>query len=243
MDLITLWFGLVVFLWAGFFVLEGFDFGVGILARLRGRDEADRGRMLDTIGPHWDGNEVWLVCAVGAIFAAFPGWYADLLSANYLLLVLVLVALIVRGVALEYRGKRPEQKWRRRCDNGILVGSVFAPFGLGVLITGSVPGGVLLLGLCVAQGYAFLRLKLPPAPGVRTRGAGSWLLFGGTTVAIVLSVVIAFGTGYSVAELVPLASGEYGLRVISWMALIIMPVVLGYQFLGYRVLHRRLAAR
>lgn len=241
MDLVTLWFVLVVFLWVGFFVLEGFDFGVGILARLRGRDEERRARMLDTIGPHWDGNEVWLVCAVGAMFAAFPGWYADLLSSNYLVVLLVLVALIVRGVALEYRGKRDDLGWRRRCDNGILLGSAVAPFALGVLISGSVLVGALLLVLCVAQGNAFLRLKLVPETGDRARPAGRWLLFASTTTAIVVTVVTVFATSYSVAELAPLASGEYGLRVISWMALGIMPIVLAYQFVSYRVLHRRLA--
>ena len=105
MELTTFWFLVIAFLWTGYFVLEGFDFGVGALRRCCPADEAERKQVLSTIGPVWDGNEVWLITAVGAMFAAFPAWYAGLLSAFYLPMVLVLVGLIVRGVGLEWRGK------------------------------------------------------------------------------------------------------------------------------------------
>src|SRR5579863_6073182 len=106
MNLATFWFILIAILWAGYFVLEGFDFGVGILLPVLGRDDTERRVMINTIGPVWDGNEVWLLTAGGATFAAFPAWYASMFSAFYLPLLVILVALIIRGVAFEYRGKR-----------------------------------------------------------------------------------------------------------------------------------------
>jgi len=115
-NLQTLWFFLIVVLWTGYFVLEGFDFGVGMLTPAIGRTTAERGVLLRTIAPVWDGNEVWLLVAGGATFAAFPGWYASLFSGFYLALFIVLVGLIVRGVAIEYRNKREDDQWRRRWD-------------------------------------------------------------------------------------------------------------------------------
>ena len=105
MNLSVLWFLLIAVLWTGYFVLDGFDFGVGILLPILGRDEATRRVLINTIGPVWDGNEVWLLVAGGATFAAFPEWYASLFSGFYLPLLLILVALIIRGVAFEFRGK------------------------------------------------------------------------------------------------------------------------------------------
>src|SRR5262249_57374992 len=107
------WFIATAVLWAGYFVLEGFDFGVGVLLPVLGRDETRRRVMINTIGPVWDGNEVWLLTAGGATFAAFPAWYAAMFSAFYLPLLLILVALILRGGAFEYRGKRDSAPWRR----------------------------------------------------------------------------------------------------------------------------------
>ena len=99
MNLATFWFILIAILWSGYFVLEGFDFGVGILLPFIGRDDGERRTMINTIGPVWDGNEVWLLTAGGAMFAAFPLWYASLFSGFYLALLIILVALIVRGSA------------------------------------------------------------------------------------------------------------------------------------------------
>src|ERR687892_2834774 len=104
MELHDVWFVLIAVLWTGYFFLEGFDFGVGILTKLLARDRPERRVLINTIGPVWDGNEVWLLTAAGSTFAAFPLWYASLFSALYLPLLLVLVALIFRAVAFEYRG-------------------------------------------------------------------------------------------------------------------------------------------
>ena len=113
MDLPTLWFVLVAVLWSGYFLLEGFDFGVGMLLPFLPRDERERGLMLQTIGPVWDGNEVWLVVAGGATFAAFPSWYATMFSGFYVALLLVLVFLIVRVLSFEWRAKSESARWRR----------------------------------------------------------------------------------------------------------------------------------
>ncbi len=124
MELTTVWFLAIAGLWTGYFVLEGFDFGVGMLVRVLGRNEPERRAVITTIGPVWDGNEVWLIVAGGATFAAFPEWYATLFSGFYLPLFAILVALILRGVALEYRGKRDELAWRGRMDTLITIGSL-----------------------------------------------------------------------------------------------------------------------
>src|SRR5665647_3767142 len=119
----TVWFLLIALLWVGYFVLEGFDFGVGMLLPFVSRDEADRRAVLTTLGPVWDGNEVWLLVAGGATFAAFPEWYATMFSGFYLPLLLILVALIVRVVAFEWRSKIDDDRWRRRADRALIVGS------------------------------------------------------------------------------------------------------------------------
>jgi len=123
MELTTIWFALIAVLWIGYFALEGFDFGVGMLLPVLGRDDRERRVMINTIGPVWDGNEVWVLVAGGATFAAFPEWYATLFSGFYLPLLLILVALIIRGVAFEYRAKQPDDAWKRNWDLAIIVGS------------------------------------------------------------------------------------------------------------------------
>ena len=112
MDLQNLWFVLIAVLWSGYFLLEGFDFGVGMLLPFLPRNERERGQMFETIGPVWDGNEVWLVIAGGATFAAFPAWYATMFSGFYLALLLVLFFLIIRVVSFEWRSKAESQRWR-----------------------------------------------------------------------------------------------------------------------------------
>src|SRR5580765_4316772 len=124
MELTTVWFCLIAVLWIGYFVLEGFDFGVGMLLPVLAKDETERRVMINAIGPVWDGNEVWLLVAGGATFAAFPEWYATLFSGFYLPLLLILLALIGRGVAFEYRHKRDGSAWKSRWDATIFVGSV-----------------------------------------------------------------------------------------------------------------------
>jgi cytochrome bd ubiquinol oxidase subunit II len=181
--LTDVWFGLIAVLWIGYFFLEGFDFGVGTLLPVLGRSETDRRVMINTIGPVWDGNEVWLLVAGGATFAAFPEWYASLFSGFYLALLLILVALIVRAVSFEYRSKGNSEAWRRGWDRAIFLGSAIPALLWGVAfanIVRGVPlnrhhdftgnlltllnpyallGGLVTLGLFTLHGAHFLALK------------------------------------------------------------------------------------
>ena len=180
--LAIVWYLLIVVLWVGFFFLEGFDFGVGMLLPVLGSTEKKRRVLINTIGPVWDGNEVWLITAGGAMFAAFPGWYATLFSALYLPLLLVLVGLILRGVAFEYRAKRPEARWRAMFDWFAIIGSFlptlvlgigFANFVIGLKNDGllfngtffglfspfALLGGVMLVALFLTHGATFITLK------------------------------------------------------------------------------------
>ena len=140
MELTTVWFSLIAVLWIGYFVLEGFDFGVGMLLPVLARSETERRVVINTIGPVWDGNEVWVLVAGGATFAAFPEWYATLFSGFYLPLLLILVALIVRGLAFEYRAKRDDATWRARWDQAIFFGSLLPAVLWGVAFANIVRG-------------------------------------------------------------------------------------------------------
>ena len=140
MSLQTVWFLLIAVLWIGYFILEGFDFGVGMLLKQVSSNEADRRAVLTTLGPLWDGNEVWLLVAGGATFAAFPEWYATLFSGFYLPLFLILVGLIVRGVALEYRSKYGKAQWRQRWDIAIIISSAIPALLWGVAFSNIVKG-------------------------------------------------------------------------------------------------------
>jgi cytochrome d ubiquinol oxidase subunit II len=179
----TIWFIAIAVLWTGYLFLEGFDLGVGMLMKIFARNNTERRVLLNTIGPVWDGNEVWLLTAGGATFAAFPFWYASLFSALYLPLLLVLVALIFRAVAFEYRGKVDTDRWRNTWDWAIAVGSFLAAFGvgaaLGLTTTGlpldangdrdggpfawfswyAVLGGLAVVGFALLHALAFLALK------------------------------------------------------------------------------------
>ncbi len=143
MELHDVWFVLIAVLWTGYFFLEGFDFGVGVLTRLLARDRAEKRVLINTIGPVWDGNEVWLLTAGGATFAAFPEWYATLFSGFYLPLLAILICLIVRGVAFEYRAKRPEENWQRNWETAIFWTSLLPAFLWGVAF-GNIVRGVKL---------------------------------------------------------------------------------------------------
>jgi cytochrome bd ubiquinol oxidase subunit II len=140
MTLPEFWFVLIAFMFVSYFVLEGFDFGVGVLLPVLGRDDTGRRVMINTIGPVWDANETWLVLAAGSMFAAFPHWYASAFSAFYLPLLIILSALIVRGVAFEFRGKVDDPHWRARWDICIVAGSIIAPFLWGVFFANLVRG-------------------------------------------------------------------------------------------------------
>jgi cytochrome d ubiquinol oxidase subunit II len=140
MHLHDVWFVLIAVLWTGYFFLEGFDFGIGVLTKLLARDEKERRVLINTIGPVWDGNEVWLLTAGGATFAAFPDWYATLFSGFYLPLLIILVCLIVRGVAFEYRAKRDDARWKRNWEHAIFFTSLLPAFLWGVAFANIVRG-------------------------------------------------------------------------------------------------------
>jgi cytochrome d ubiquinol oxidase subunit II len=140
MNLPALWFILIAVLYIGYFVLEGFDLGLGILLPFLGKNDTQRRMMINTIGPHWDGNEVWLITAGGATFAAFPDWYATLFSGFYLPLLLILLALIVRGVAFEFRSKDDNKLWRSVWDWAICIGSFIPALLWGVALSNFVRG-------------------------------------------------------------------------------------------------------
>ncbi|MFF1632962.1 cytochrome d ubiquinol oxidase subunit II [Leifsonia sp. NPDC058248] len=140
MDLAILWFGIIAFFFVGYFVLDGFDFGVGMSLPFLGRDEVDRRVLINTIGPVWDLNETWLIVAGAALFAAFPEWYATLFSGFYLALLLILLALIARGVSFEYRHQRPDSRWKKWFDGMIIVGSAVPAFLWGVAFANIVQG-------------------------------------------------------------------------------------------------------
>ncbi|MFE7324576.1 cytochrome d ubiquinol oxidase subunit II [Streptomyces sp. NPDC057565] len=140
MELHNVWFVLIAVLWIGYFFLEGFDFGIGVLTKLLARDRKERRVLINTIGPVWDGNEVWLLSAGGATFAAFPEWYATLFSGFYLPLLIILLCLIVRGVAFEYRAKRPEERWQTNWENAIFWTSLIPALLWGVAFGNIVRG-------------------------------------------------------------------------------------------------------
>jgi cytochrome d ubiquinol oxidase subunit II len=221
--LTDLWFILIAVLWTGYFVLEGFDFGVGTLLPFLGRDDTDRRVLVNTIGPVWDGNEVWLLVAGGATFAAFPEWYASLFSGFYLALFLILVALIVRGVAFEYRGKVDSDRWRRNWDQAIFWGSAVPALLWGVAfanIVRGVPldaqhhftgnlftllnpyallGGVTTLGLFTLHGAVFLSLKTDGDVRVRARAMATRLSIPVVLVAagFLMVTAIDYGKGWT----------------------------------------------
>ncbi len=146
----TLWFALIAVLFVGYFFLEGFDYGVGMLVPWVGRTDQERRAVIATIGPVWDANEVWLITAAGALFAAFPNWYATLFSGFYLPLAVLLAALILRGVALEFRSKDERPSWRTRWDIAIVIGSAVPPIIWGLAM------GNLLHGVPIDQSMDYV---------------------------------------------------------------------------------------
>nr|WP_120491850.1 cytochrome d ubiquinol oxidase subunit II [Corynebacterium lactis] len=328
-DLPIIWFVLVAFLFAGYFLLEGFDFGVGMLLPFVGRDERRRKAMLGTIGPVWDGNEVWLITAGGALFAAFPEWYASMFSGFYLPLFLILLALIVRIVGLEWRSKVHEDSWRAWCDGAIVFGSWLPPILWGVAVANlirGVPlgadktmdsgfgtligllnpyallGGAAFAAVFALHAVAFLRLKTAgtlrdavgramPIPAVTALIAGSAFLlwtqlahgkawvwiplvvaaaalalavvaiaagrdglgFVASSVAVVAVTVVAFGSMYPFLmpstlpggvslDIWNSSSNPYTLKIMTWAAIAVTPLVLAYQAWTYWSFRRRLTA-
>ena len=230
--LTAVWFILVAVLWLGYFFLEGFDYGVAMLFPILGKDEKDRRVMVNTIGPVWDGNEVWLITAGGAMFAAFPGWYATLFSGLYIPLFLILVGLIIRGVSFEYRAKHPDARWRNAFDWMACIGSFvvslvfgvgFANFIIGMpvalaegsthlhVFTGgfwslfspfALLGGVVLVVLFLFHGANFLTLKSSGVVHDRAKAV---------SVKIGLAAIVG-GAIYLVW-----ANIAYGFGIVGWL--------------------------
>ncbi len=155
MDLNTVWFILITILFIGFFFLEGFDYGVGMLLPFLGKKDEERRVIINTIGPVWDSNEVWMITAGGAMFAAFPQVYATLFSGAYVALVLLLVALILRGAAFEFRSKNPDAKWRNTWDWMIFIGSFLAAVLWGAVV------GNLMRGMAIDENMNYWGGLLP----------------------------------------------------------------------------------
>lgn len=222
MELTTIWFILIAVLWCGYFVLEGFDFGVGMLLPVLGKSERDRRAILTTLGPVWDGNEVWLLVAGGATFAAFPEWYATMFAGFYLPLLLILVALIIRGVSFEYRSKRSDPVWRKRFDLCMIIGSFVPALLWGVAFANIVRGVPLTQG---AQGQilydgGFFNLLNPYA-----------LLGGLTTLSLFLAhgaVFIALKTTGDIRERATALAPK-----LTLVAAVIAVTFLGWTQLAY----------
>ncbi len=329
LSLSELWFILVAVLFIGFFFLEGFDFGVGMSAVLLGKNDVERRVLINSIGPFWDANEVWLLTAGGAMFAAFPNWYATMFSGFYIPLVFVLLALIGRGVSFEYRSKMQNGRWRQTWDRTIFIGSLLPPFLLGVAFSGilkglpidknmemhaglfdmvnlyTVIGGLTVVMLCLVHGLMFISLRTVGDLQNRARAmahkllvplAGLLVLFAGLTYILtdvfeyrgmILSIVAVIGAvafvmaGYfnsekkdgwafamtgtvialSIASLFiglfprvmvssidpaysltvyNASSGAYSLKVMTYVALSLLPFVLAYQIWSYFVFHKRI---
>ncbi|MEJ2011240.1 MAG: cytochrome d ubiquinol oxidase subunit II [Anaerolineales bacterium] len=244
MDLNNLWFILITVLFVGFFFLEGFDYGVGILLPFLARDDKERRMMINTIGPFWDGNEVWLITAGGAMFAAFPHWYASLFSALYIPLVIMLLALIVRGVAFEFRSKVEDPRWRHAWDWMLCAGSAVPALLWGVAMSNMLEGlpinasmtytggfwnllnpyalisGIASLVIFTLHGALFLTFKLDDP--LRTRAfKAAWRLW---PIAVVAGM-FAVGGGYFVTDMyqrlginpgvIPLSAGA-AMLVAGW---------------------------
>ncbi len=325
MDLPTLWFVVLGFFFVGYFVLDGFDFGVGMSLPFLGRDDTDRRVLINTIGPVWDLNETWVIVAGAFLFAAFPEWYATLFSGFYLLMLVILLALIARGVSFEYRHQRPEASWKRRFDLMIVVGSAVPAFVWGLVFanvvqgvpldaghdyTGTVLdllnpyallGGLTTLLLFFTHGVVFVTLKTEGEIRERARRlavragvvtivvAAGFLaltsLMHGTLASTVLSAVAAVSLIASVvanlrgregrsfglmavtialavaslfAALFPAvmpasndpansltianaSSSTYTLTIMSWVALVFVPLILGYQGFTYWIFRRRIS--
>ena len=244
MDLNILWFILVTVLFIGFFFLEGFDYGVGLLLPFIAKKDKERRAVINTIGPVWDGNEVWMITAGGASFAAFPHLYATLFSGFYLALIFMLVGLIIRGVAFEFRSKREDPAWRERWDWAIFIGSLLPALLWGVAVGNLMRGiaiegdmnyygglipllnpyslltGVVFLGLFLLHGASFLGIKLEGELNGRAKDAAKKLWIPVVVLAVVFLVWTYLGTdilnnpGWD--GLIPAVLAAVSLLVYGW---------------------------
>ncbi|WP_258922114.1 cytochrome d ubiquinol oxidase subunit II [Heyndrickxia coagulans] len=242
MQLNELWFVLVCVLFVGFVFLEGFDFGVGMSTKFLAKNETEKRVLINTIGPFWDANEVWLLTAGGAMFAAFPNWYATLFSGYYLAFVVLLLALIARGVAFEFRGKLQASKWKGIWDWAILLGSLLPPFLLGALFSGmikglpidrsmtmhagffdivnlyTIVGGLAFVALVYLHGLMFIRLKTDGEIRERAGKAAMKMYVAAGAVVVLFAILTAVFTDAFVkrgAILIPV----YAVAIVLYLGL------------------------
>ncbi|MDQ0230068.1 cytochrome d ubiquinol oxidase subunit II [Metabacillus malikii] len=218
MQLSEIWFLLIGILFVGFIFLEGFDFGIGMSTKFLAKNETEKRVLINTIGPFWDANEVWLITAGGAMFAAFPHWYATLFSGYYIPFVVLLLALIARGVSFEFRGKAQMQKWKQTWDWSIFLGSILPPFLIGVLFSSliqglpvdrsmnmyagftdivnlyNVAGGVAFVLLSYLHGLMFISLKTTDSLRERAREQAKKIYIVSGVVIILFIVLTAIFT-------------------------------------------------
>lgn len=242
MQLNELWFVLVCVLFVGFVFLEGFDFGVGMSTKFLAKNETEKRVLINTIGPFWDANEVWLLTAGGAMFAAFPNWYATLFSGYYLAFVVLLLALIARGVAFEFRGKLQASKWKGIWDWAILLGSLLPPFLLGALFSGmikglpidrsmtmhagffdivnlyTIVGGLAFVALVYLHGLMFIRLKTDGEIRERAGKAAMKMYMAAGAIVVLFTILTAVFTDAFVkrgAILIPV----YAVAIVLYLGL------------------------
>ncbi|WP_309065524.1 cytochrome d ubiquinol oxidase subunit II [Microbacterium sp.] len=241
MDLATLWFWIVAFFFVGYFVLDGFDFGVGMTLPFLGRDDVSRRQVINTIGPVWDLNETWVIVAGAVLFASFPEWYASLFSGFYLPLLVILLALILRGVSFEYRHQREDAAWRRRFDRMIVIGSAVPALLWGVAFGNIVQGvaldashvfvggllsllnpyallvGVATLLLFFLHGACFVALK---ADGRVRQDARMLVRVAAVPTILVAGVSVAWTVGIAAGRSAPLFAGVVGTGALAALLLL-----------------------
>jgi cytochrome bd ubiquinol oxidase subunit II len=242
----VIWFLLIAGLWIGFFFLEGFDFGVGMLLPFLGRDDVERRAMINTIGPVWDANEMWLILAITSMFAVFPDWYATMFSGFYLAMVVIIVALILRGISFEYRSKDARPQWRGRFDWMIAGGSFVTSFLFGIVFTdllGGMPiaqdmsyaggpfdwvtpygliGGVTMVSVFLLHGANFLTLKLEDELRERARATARLLYIFAAIMVILLAIATYIYTDITIRigidpGVLPIASVVFLLATIYFI--------------------------
>ena len=245
LSLNELWYLLIAVLFVGFFVLEGFDFGVGTMAKFLGKDEIERRVYINTIGPYWDANEVWLITAGGAMFAAFPHWYATMFSGFYIPLVFMLLVLIIRGVAFEFRGQIDHTKWRKTWDWGIFIGSAVPPILWGVVLANfmigmpidadmemqsgflyflnpfALLGGVMFLSLTLTHGLQFLTLRTMGDMQERARIVGKKI----APITLVLVLGFAIWAMIKTDIFVYHGTAWIVLPTLAWVALLLSSIL------------------
>lgn len=240
MSLEEFWFILITVLFVGFFVLEGFDFGVGIVARFLGKDNAEKRVYLNTIGPYWDANEVWLITAGGAMFAAYPHWYATMFSGFYIPLVFMLLALIARGVAFAFRAQVDHPRWRNVWDWALMIGSFLPPVLWGVVLanfmTGmpidkdmemvggfvqflhpfALLGGAMFLMLMITHGLQFITIRTTGELQERARNVGKKLA--PVTIILFLAFIVV---GYVVSDVFTYHGQTFMvIPILAWVSLL-----------------------